>query len=229
MSTPQPNSRRRSLTLTSRLDSVAPLANRPVADIIRQTSKGSIVEGKRRPAQYHGFGINPIARAANDGPESGKANAQPDATNADVPCSSNLSINIHSSDGFAGALTVTDINKIPWGRAGDIVEVRPARVLPDGGARGRTTGSGEPGRRMDPGSQKKERVKGNFLFKLRGNDEQQLRRLTAVSCSQACERGYYDIESRLLLSSGHLRIRTSSPSLPPNKSVRSYSHPNESF
>lgn len=100
--------------------------------------------------------------------------------------SSNHSINIHSSDGFGGALTVTDISKIPWGSPGDIVEVRPARA-----STGRDAGSAQKNRRpgensfaarsTDESLRRKDRVKGNFLFKLRSNDEGQLRRLTTVS------------------------------------------------
>lgn len=101
-------------------------------------------------------------------------------------CSSNLSINIHSTDGFGGALTVTDISKIPWGRPGDIVEVRPARIATgrDTASTARNRGPGESpfaAKSADQTVRRKDRVKGNFLFKLKGNDEQQLRRLTAVS------------------------------------------------
>ena len=101
-------------------------------------------------------------------------------------CSSNLSINIHSTDGFGGALTVTDISKIPWGRPGDIVEVRPARNVTgrDTASTTRNRGPGESpftAKSADQTVRRKDRVKGNFLFKLKGNDEQHLRRLTAVS------------------------------------------------
>jgi hypothetical protein len=103
-------------------------------------------------------------------------------------CTSHLSINIHASDAFNGALAVTDLEKIPWGRPGDIVEVRPAREKPtrQGGAlnRGSTSLNEVPsgtGVQGEGRSRKRDRIKGNFLFKLKGNDDKQLRRLTTVS------------------------------------------------
>ena len=134
------------------------------------------------------------------------------ATPSSSDYTSHLSINIHSSDAFGGALAVTDLEKIPWGKPGDIVQVRPARQTParqgSGGAKlDPTTGgvvsssgvvggsdgnggiksvSGSDGRRGLPRNEGNGRfgngcaVRGNFLFKLKQNDDQQLRRLTAA-------------------------------------------------
>ena len=188
MSTPLPNTRRRSLTLIAKPDLAESQA--AVMSSVNLSDTRATLPGRRpqqRTTHHRGFGFNPIGGGIKVDSERVDKSTGEEERREDTPCISNLNINIHSSDGFGGALTVTDISKIPWGKAGDIVEVRPARTVPDGGSRARkgATGDGEGGgRRLDTATQKKERVKGNFLFKLRSNDEQQLRRLTAVSCSK---------------------------------------------
>jgi hypothetical protein len=185
MSTPPPNSRRRSLTLSAKPDLTVSQTCQTSAG--KPSNARSMFPGKRtqqRTLHHRGFGVNPIESVMKVDPSDTSKNVGEDVGRSETPCFSNLSINIHSSDGFGGALTVTDISKIPWGKAGDIVEVRPARALPDGNTRARKAGAGESegvGRHSDIAAQRKELVKGNFLFKLRSNDEQQLRRLTAVS------------------------------------------------
>jgi len=185
MATPPPHPRRRSLTPTLKPDLIESQAKEmPVVNLghTRSTLPGR--RSQQRTSHHRGFGFNPIETGIKVDPGHTSQVKGGEERRADSPCTSSLSINIHSSDGFGGALTVTDISKIPWGKAGDIVEVRPARALPNGGTRARkaATGASEGGgRRSESSAQKKERVKGNFLFKLRSNDEQQLRRLTAVS------------------------------------------------
>jgi hypothetical protein len=158
---------------------------------------------------------------AGPGPSTLEYAQRKDDKGIKVKCSSNLSINIHSTDGFGGALTVTDISKIPWGRPGDIVEVRPARATTgrDGGPGQRSRGLGEntlPSKFADNSVRSKDRVKGNFLFKLRGNDEQQLRRLTAVSQLAAAFLQWNELT---------LKFRCCRPSPCLNKSPRSFRCP----
>jgi hypothetical protein len=180
----QVQARRRSLSYVSQDDGGRRFP--PVIDqqpVTGSDFSDSPSKSNRQPYTSRAF---PSGSRAGPGPSTLEYAQRKDDKGTKATCSSNLSINIHSTDGFGGALTVTDISKIPWGRPGDIVEVRPARATTgrDGGPGQRSRVLGEntlPSKFADNSVRRKDRVKGNFLFKLRGNDEQQLRRLTAVS------------------------------------------------
>lgn len=117
-------------------------------------------------------------RITEDTPTTGSAKTtKAEAIELDPNSTSSLELNIHSSDAFSGALVVTNLDRIPWGRAGDIVQLKPAKANlnkqsgPGGGNTSITDGDDTAV------TTRKREMKGNYMFKLRGNNDTMLKRM----------------------------------------------------